>query len=180
MRCVASTGPQALEKRRKNKITQIDMFGSYAHSDWFVLRLRFIVSSTNLIKYEASSHDQIKKTKLWLEYDQNFFTTMNINIRTWPKNSQCRTWTIEHDRKIHNVEREPLNMTNKYIFWSCSPCMLVDVNFLVILKRSCWFGHVSFPLKYEPFIYYFYTNLLTNVMPPNLALSLRFISCSFY
>ena len=98
MRCVANTGPQALEKRRKNIITQIDMFGSYAHSDWFVLRLRFIVSSTNLIKYEASSHDQIKKTKLWLEYDQKFFTIMNINIRTWPKNSQCRMWTIEHDQ----------------------------------------------------------------------------------
>ena len=35
------------------------------------------------IKYgEASSHDRIKMTELWLEYDQNFFAMRNINIGT--------------------------------------------------------------------------------------------------
>ena len=51
---------------------------------------------------EASSHDQIKMTKLWLENDQNNFTPTNINIGTWTKNWQ---WQIN----------KQLNMTKKYM-----------------------------------------------------------------
>ena len=32
--------------------------------------------------FEASSHDQIKMTKFQLDYDQKFFTPMNLNIET--------------------------------------------------------------------------------------------------
>ena len=49
----------------------------------FVLRL-----------HEASSHDQIKMTKLWLEYDQKIFTPTNINIGTWTK--KFTTANINH------------------------------------------------------------------------------------
>ena len=37
--------------------------------------------NTNLAKPcdEASSHDRINMTKLWLENDQKMFTTMDIN-----------------------------------------------------------------------------------------------------
>ena len=41
--------------------------------------------------YEASSHDQINMTKIWLEYDQNVL--------------QQQIFTIEHDWKIYNDER---------------------------------------------------------------------------
>ena len=75
---------------------------------------------------EASSHDQIKMTKLWLEYDQKIFKPTIINIGTWLKNSQRRTLTIEHDHKIFFLVM--------FIMF-----MFVDANFPVIFTN---FGHI--------------------------------------
>ena len=55
-------------------------------------------------------------TKLWLEYDLEIFTTTNINIGTWPKNSQRRTLTIEHDRLATMLERVNLGIRQLAIF----------------------------------------------------------------
>ena len=44
---------------------------------------------------EASTLDQINMTKYWLEHDWKFFTPTNVNIGTWPKNSQLQTLPLD-------------------------------------------------------------------------------------
>ena len=46
------------------------------------LEEHFQVQKVKKIQFEASSHDRIKMTKFWLEYDPKFFTPMNVNIGT--------------------------------------------------------------------------------------------------
>ena len=64
----------------------------------------------------ADSHDQINMTKLWLEYDQKFFTMTNVDIGTWPKNSQQHMLTVGHfsasvlvSNKLKHIELPYLN-----------------------------------------------------------------------
>ena len=64
----------------------------------------------------ADSHDLINMTELWLEYDQKIFTMTNINIGTWPKNSQQRMLTVGHfsasvlgSNKLKHIELPNLN-----------------------------------------------------------------------
>ena len=57
-------------------------------------------SHENILLKEASSNDQIKMTKFWLEYDWKTFTTATVNNWTWSKNLQLQTLTIEHEQKI--------------------------------------------------------------------------------
>ena len=118
---------------------------------------------------EASSLDQINMTEFRLEHDQIFFTPMNINIRTWPKNSQWRTLPLNMTKNIYlkyiiifsmanlnvlfdqtmttNTLRLVVGITyiNIFIFWSCSPLLMFVVNFLVIFIRSSWIGQVNIP-----------------------------------
>ena len=67
----------------------------------FQFEVNNVLSQFNIYKYkieEASSHDQIKMTKFWLDYDQKSLhqwtltldhdwklTPMNINLWTWLK-----------------------------------------------------------------------------------------------
>ena len=70
----------------------LDFFGKHISETHFGLRPWFDPTNKKswiqifLWKYlkilEAISHDQINMTEFWLEHDQNFFTTMNVNNRT--------------------------------------------------------------------------------------------------
>ena len=45
-------------------------------------------------KFEVSSHDRIKMTEFWLDFDQKIFTPMNLNVETWLKFTTPHTLTL--------------------------------------------------------------------------------------
>ena len=85
--------------------------------------------------YEASSLDQIKMTKNWLEFDWNNFTTTSVNIGTWPK-----LLNDEHYRV--SMTEIWMNLTESWqqnIFGHIHPFIFVVVVIFIIFSI---FGHI--------------------------------------
>ena len=61
---------------------------------------------------EASSHDRIKMTKFWLEYDQKVFTRTNIFFVCLFNFAYCGLYTLQIPTNIENTTY------NSYIFVS--------------------------------------------------------------
>ena len=56
--------------------------GSHLFLTYLVIEINI---QFNKVSLEASSHDQIKMTEFWLDFDYKIFSLTNLNVRTWPK-----------------------------------------------------------------------------------------------
>ena len=57
---------------------------------------------------EASSHDRIKMTKFWLEYDRKIFTPKNINIGTRQK--------IHNDKQFRHAQLQGQKFVLHFVY----------------------------------------------------------------
>ena len=95
--------------------------------------------------HEASSHDRIKMTKLWLEHDQKCFTPMNLNIGTWPKIYTDEHLSLNMTEFILNIDE--YDRKSKFNFGNIQMLRIVRVKifrscFNVKVRLCQFFGHV--------------------------------------